>query len=76
MAEKQLWWSGFLHYAQQRAKNRKWCLAQYKQKCGVWPNLIQDIATEPSAQILGWIKSKQIAWAKSQHNSASVGVAP
>jgi Helicase conserved C-terminal domain len=35
MATKQIWWSGFLHYAAQRNKNRKWCLAQYKQKFGV-----------------------------------------
>lgn len=64
MADKQLWWSGFLRHAQVTFKSHKWCLAQYRQKFNVWPRGLYDIAAdEVSPEIAGWIKSRAIAWA-------------
>jgi superfamily II DNA or RNA helicase len=74
-ADKQQWWSMFLGYADKFKKSQKWCLAQYRQKFDVWPRGLFDRPLEPSAECLGWIRSRNIAWAKSQaKRSGSFGI--
>lgn len=73
MADKQVWWSGFLHYAASHNKTQKWCLAQYKQKFEVWPKGLRDIAVEPSAEVTGWIRSRNIAWSKRRNDQPASG---
>jgi DNA repair protein RadD len=54
-------------YAALRGKSDKWVLANYKNKFGVWPGGFDDTrAINPGAEVLGWIKHRNIAWAKSQ----------
>jgi hypothetical protein len=65
-AMKQAWWSGFLTYASERGKSHKWALAQYKTKFGVWPNKVEPVPGPLTDEMRGWIKSRAIAWARSQ----------
>ncbi|MGO4337827.1 DEAD/DEAH box helicase [Labrys sp. KB_33_2] len=63
-ATKQRWMSMFRGYAFERGKTEKWVLAQYKQKFGVWPRGLDESVLIPDAEVSGWIKHRQIAWAK------------
>jgi superfamily II DNA or RNA helicase len=65
-ADKQTWWSGFLTYASQRGKSHKWALAQYKTKFGVWPCKLRDVPGPLTDEMRDWIKSRAIAYARSQ----------
>ena len=55
--------------AKDRQKSEKWILAQYKGIFGTWPR--QEYRLEPpSPELLSWIHSRNIAWAKSQRSTA------
>ena len=44
---------------------------QFRERFGCWPNGLEHLPPlEPSRATQNWIKSKQIAWAKSQHGRA------
>jgi DNA repair protein RadD len=48
-----------------------WAAVQYKKRLGVWPNAYKDAEpVEPSNATKAWIRSQQIAWAKSQGRRA------
>lgn len=64
MADKQAWWSGFLHMARERGKSDKWVLAQYKSKFGVWPRGLTDTPVQPMPEVVSWEASQRIRWAK------------
>jgi len=64
MADKQQWWSGFLHLARERGKGHKWVLAQYKSKFGVWPRGLVDQPIQPAPEIVSWEHSQRIRFAK------------
>lgn len=71
MEEKQAFYSGLLGYQKKRKLEGKSCsdgyLAHtYKAKFSVWPKGLRNIAKEPSVEVLNFIKSKQIAFAKSK----------
>ena len=72
--DKQLFWSELLGYRKllkARGKHYKdgWFSNKYREKFGVWPRGLSDTATEPTESTLGWIKSKQIAFAKSKEKA-------
>lgn len=64
MADKQQWWSGFLHLARERGKSSKWVLAQYKSKFGVWPRGLVDTPIPPLPEVASWEHSQRIRYAK------------
>lgn len=64
MAEKQLWFSGLLHIARRRGYKDGWASNQYRERFGVWPKSVQWISSQPTPEIEGWVKSRQIAYAK------------
>ena len=68
--QKQRFWSELQGYARERGKNGKWVLAQYRQRMGVWPRGLADNPIEPTPETIGWLKSRQIAWAKSKARAA------
>jgi hypothetical protein len=76
MADKQAWWSGFLHEMQYKTKTQKWALAMYKQKFGVWPRGLRDIPMEPTPEMQSWLRSRQIAWSKSRYNPNNAEARP
>jgi hypothetical protein len=51
-----------------------WASNKYREKFGVWPdNSLRDVPPAPtlSAKTASWIKSRQIAWAKSKRHRFS-----
>lgn len=71
--EKQSWWSQLLHYQKMRALQGKplsdaWCLHMYRQKFGVWPKGLHYTPKELSPEVENYIRSRQIAYAKSKQS--------
>jgi DNA repair protein RadD len=64
---KQAVYSELLGYADERSRSKGWAAHKYRELFGVWPNRLSDEwGAEPSALIRSWIRSRDIAWAKSQ----------
>ena len=64
--EKQEFWSGLLYYAAEREYKRGWASHKFKEKFGTWPDGLRDYETYPTQQVLSFIRSRNIAWAKSK----------
>lgn len=65
MAEKRSFYGQLLWVAEERGKNSKWVLANYKNRFDVWPRGMDDVSPEPpTGKTLAWLKSRQIAWVK------------
>lgn len=62
--QKQEWYSGLLWIANQRGYKRGWAANKYREKVGVWPHGLDDVPVPASPEIMNWVKSRQIAWAK------------
>lgn len=62
--EKRSWYAQLAGYAFQHGKSDKWVLANFRAKFGEWPHRKDVTAISPSPEVLSWIKSRQIAWAK------------
>jgi len=77
MAEKSTFLSELKGYCVQKGYKDGWASNKYKERFGVWPDhSIRDSGpASPNAQTLSWIKSRQIAWAKSKRNSSNQAVA-
>lgn len=70
--EKQRFYSEVLGYTHQHGKNPKMALALYKQKFGVWPRGIDESRSlTPSPEVLNYIKSRNIAYAKQMAKHAN-----
>lgn len=68
-ATKQRWWSGLLGHGRSRGYRDGWAANQYRSKFGVWPRGLDDIPSEPDAEVGAWIKSRQIAYAKAREKA-------
>lgn len=67
MAEKLTVFRMLRCYAQRHGYKMGWAANKYREFFKVWPNGLGDPPPlEPSPEILDWIKSRQIAWAKSK----------
>jgi superfamily II DNA or RNA helicase len=62
--EKQRFWSELQWLAKERGKTQSWVNANYRDKFGVWARGLNDSPAFPRQETFGWIKHKQIAWAK------------
>jgi hypothetical protein len=63
-------------YAQERGYASGWVAHKFREKYRVWPNGYKDVlAVEPTTKVLSWIKSRQIAWAKSKQRHAQQATA-
>jgi DNA repair protein RadD len=59
------------HYAAEHGYKPGWVAHQFRKKLDRWPNGLEHVSPiPPSRTTLGWIKSQQIAWAKSQPRRA------
>lgn len=65
--DKQVFYSELIFYAAQRGYNPHWAAHKYREKFGVWPRGLSDTAMPTSVKTVGWIKSRNIAWAKAQN---------
>lgn len=66
MADKQLWYSQLVGIARRQGYKDGWVAHKMKEKFGVWPRGLSPIATEPSREVLNWVRSRNIRWAKSR----------
>ncbi len=69
--EKAAFYAQLMGYAQMRGYSPGWAAHKFREKFDVWPNSYKDVREmEPTPAVLSWIKSRQIAWAKSKHRHA------
>jgi DNA repair protein RadD len=60
-------WHGMLtHIAEEREYKPGWIAHKFKEKFGHWPTQRYVPAIEPSREVLSWVRSRQIAFAKRQ----------
>jgi DNA repair protein RadD len=59
------------HYASERGYKAGWVAHKFRERFGCWPNGLEHLPPlEPSRATQNWIRSKQIAWARSQPGRA------
>jgi len=68
--DKQKFYSELIYVAQSRGYKPGWSAVKYREKFGVYPRGLVEVPSQPSLTTLGWIKSRQIAWAKSRRRQA------
>ena len=64
--EKARWLGELQQYAQDRGKRAGWVAHTYRAKFGVWPRIEPSPAPEVSPEVMAYIKSRNIAYAKSR----------
>lgn len=71
--ERQRWWSSLLAIAQERKYSKGWTFHKYKEWTGgIGPgnDMNQQLAaTEAHYDVVSWVRSRNIAWAKSKNNN-------
>ena len=67
--DRRQWLAMLHHIAQERSYQRGWIAHKYKEKFGTWPawGTIPEPMT-PTPEVRSWVRSRQIAYAKSQQN--------
>ena len=74
--EKAAFYAQLLGYAQGRGYASGWVAHKFREKFDVWPNDYRGVpAMEPTPKLRSWIKSRQIAWAKSKKRHAQQAIA-
>lgn len=71
MAEKQEWYSSFLHIVRERGQAEGAAAHRYREKFGVWPNQLKKIAAEPIFEAAQFDKHCRIRYAKSKQKAVS-----
>ena len=67
MLEKEDFYAQLLGYCQERGYKDGWAANKYREKFGVWPNNMRHVTPdEVSFEVAQWIRSRNIAWAKSK----------
>jgi DNA repair protein RadD len=64
--ERQEFYSQVLYYARMKGFKEGFAAVKYKEKFGAFPRNLKQDAKPPTPQTLNWIKSRAIAYAKSQ----------
>jgi hypothetical protein len=64
--DKQSFYSELLFWAEQHTYNPNWASHKYREKFGMWPRNLINQAQPTSLHTAKWIKSRNIAWAKSR----------
>jgi DNA repair protein RadD len=74
--EKAAFYAQLMGYAQKRGYSSGWAAHKFREKFDVWPNDYKNVpAIEPTPKVRSWIKSRQIAWAKSKQRHAQQNTA-
>jgi hypothetical protein len=68
--ENQDFYSQLLYYAQAKGYKSGWAFHKYKERFNANPNGLSSTPMHPSPQVLKWIKSRAIAYAKSKARAA------
>lgn len=62
--DKQSLYSQLLAIRAERGYSQGWVSNQYRNKTGVWPKGLRDIAIDPTPEVRSWVKSQMIRYAK------------
>jgi DNA repair protein RadD len=65
-AERLRWHGMLAHIAAERGYKAGWVSHKYKQRFREWPPVSHVEPIAPSAEVSSWVRSRQIAWAKSR----------
>ncbi|MGA0595419.1 DEAD/DEAH box helicase [Enterovirga sp. CN4-39] len=63
-AEKQRWFSMLNSIAAERRYSSGWVSQKYREKFGVWPRDLSHHRIPAEGDVLRWVRSRNIAWAK------------
>lgn len=69
--ERQKFYSMLVWRQRDRDYKPGWVAAMYKEKFGEWPRALRETPVEPDTLFLNWIKSRQIAFAKSKRKAVA-----
>jgi DNA repair protein RadD len=65
------WHSMLTHIAQQRGYKPGWAAYKFKEKFGSWPAAPALAPQEPSPEVLSWVRSRNIAYAKAKQKAGA-----
>jgi superfamily II DNA or RNA helicase len=69
--ERMRWHAMLTHIAAARGYHPKWPLAKYREKFGTWPPYgAKPTPMQPTPEVLSWVRSRAIAYAKSKAGAA------
>ncbi|MFZ2079357.1 MAG: DEAD/DEAH box helicase [Xanthobacteraceae bacterium] len=63
-AERLRWYSMLAHIAEERGYKPGWASHKYKERFHTWPLQRHPSLMEPTPEVLSWVRSRNIAWAK------------
>jgi hypothetical protein len=69
--EQGKWHAMLAWIANERGYKPGWIAHKFKEKFGCWPASRAVPPIEPSLEVLSWVRSRNIAWAKSRNRSAA-----
>jgi hypothetical protein len=69
--ERMRWMAELTYICQQRQYNPGWARHKYREKFGDWPPYGAVPPKEPSREVLSWVRSRQIAFAKAQQKATA-----
>ena len=64
--EKDRWHGMLTHIAEERGYKPGWIAHKFKEKFGHWPTRRYVPQIEPSPEVLSWVRSRNIAYAKAR----------
>jgi DNA repair protein RadD len=73
--ERMRWHAMLAHIATTRGYKPGWAAYKYKEKFGQWPASRHVTPIEPSREVLSWVRSRAVAYAKAMQGRASEGTA-
>ena len=69
-AERIRWHAMLTHIANERGYKPGWIAHKFKEKFGTWPAVRSVAPIAPSAEVLSWVRSRIIAYAKANSKVA------
>jgi DNA repair protein RadD len=70
--QRMRWHAELTYIAAERGYRLGWAAHKYKEKFGTWPATRAIKAIRPSPEILSWVRSRNIAYAKGRQKAAAV----
>jgi superfamily II DNA or RNA helicase len=70
LLEKQRWYSMLLAIVEERGYQRGWAANKYRQRFNEWPRGLVEIPAEPTPEVLSFVRSRLIAYAKRRDRAA------
>jgi DNA repair protein RadD len=68
--ERMTWHAMLVHIAQTRGYKEGWVSHKFREKFGIWPATRYAKPLEPSPEVLAWVRSRIIAYAKARERVA------